>query len=135
MNKIIVTGNLVNDGEIRTTANNKEIYSGRIAVSRGEKDEEGNYITDYFSFSYWNPSDYVKKNAKKGNKAVIEGKIINESYDGQDGSKKYTTKIKAQLLELNAINNNQDVEIPQNVSTEYDTAGSDIQLEDSDLPF
>ena len=142
MNRIILSGNLVNDGEIRTTNNQKEVYSGRIAVNRGMKDADGNYITDYFNLVYWNPSDYFKKNAKKGTRAVVEGKIINRTYDAQDGTKRYVTEVLVQLFEVNPKEGTQSEpaaqpveDVPQNYSTEYNNDDSDIQLSDEDLPF
>lgn len=147
MNRIILSGNLVNDGEIRTTSTNKEVYSGRIAVNRGMKDADGNYITDYFNLVYWNPSDYFKKNAKKGARAVVEGKIINRDYDAQDGTKKYITEVWVQLFEVNAKEPTQNAtqettqepkeepEVPSNYTTEYKEMDNGVHLEDSDLPF
>ena len=147
MNRIILSGNLVNDGEIRTTSTNKEVYSGRIAVNRGMKDSDGNYITDYFNLVYWNPSDYFKNNAKKGAKAVVEGKIINRDYDAQDGTKKYITEVWVQLFEVNAKETTQNAtqettqetkeepEVPSNYTTEYQQMDNGVHLEDSDLPF
>lgn len=147
MNRIVLSGNLVNDGEIRTTSTNKEVYSGRIAVNRGMKDADGNYITDYFNLVYWNPSDYFKKNAKKGARAVVEGKIINRDYDAQDGTKKYITEVWVQLFEVNPRETTQhetqeatqepkeEPEVPSNYTTEYKEMDNGVHLEDSDLPF
>lgn len=144
MNRIILSGNLVNDGEIRTTQTQKEVYSGRIAVNRGMKDADGNYITDYFNLVYWNPSDYFKKNAKKGARAVVEGKIINRDYDAQDGTKKYITEVWVQLFEVNPRETTQNAtqETTQEVnefdamhtSTDYKEK-PEVSLSDSDLPF
>ena len=142
MNRIILSGNLVNDGEIRTTSTNKEVYSGRIAVNRGMKDSDGNYITDYFNLVYWNPSDYFKNNAKKGAKAVVEGKIINRDYDAQDGTKKYITEVWVQLFEVYAKETQEatqetkeEPEVPSNYTTEYKEMDNGVHLEDTDLPF
>lgn len=138
MNKIILSGNLVTDGEIRTTTNNKEVYSGRIAVNRGLKDKEGNYITDYFNLVYWNPLDYIKNNAKKGNRALVEGKLINREYEDKDGNKKYITEVWVEHFEVNAKEKKeekQDVETPTNYTTEYQEKDDGIHIEDSDLPF
>lgn len=136
MNKIILSGNLVNDGEFRTAPNDKEVYSGRIAVNREIKDKEGNYITDYFNLVYWNPSEYIKNNSKKGNRALVSGKIVNRNYDAQDGTKKYITEIWVDHFEINPKQPTQKVEeepIPQNYKTDYDD--TNMPIDDNDLPF
>lgn len=139
MNRIILSGNLVNDGEIRTTQSNKEVYSGRIAVNRGVKNSDDEYITDYFNLVCWNPTEYIKNNAKKGNRALVEGKIINRDYDDKDGNKKYATEVLVEHFEIytkqekKTESKEQVEEIPQNVKTEYQDNG--IVLTDNDLPF
>lgn len=142
MNRIILSGNLVTDGEIRTTSTNKEVYSNRIAVNRGLKNADGDYITDYFNLVYWNPSEYIKNNAKKGNRALLEGKVINRDYDDKDGNKKYITEIWVEHFEVNPITKTQsstettpeDIGVPSNYKTEYQEK-PEVHLEDSDLPF
>lgn len=133
MNKIILSGNLVTDGEIRTTPNNKEVYSGRIAVNRGIKDNNGNYITDYFNLVYWNPLEYIKNNAKKGTRALVEGKIINREYDDKEGNKKHITEVLVEHFEVSAREKKEEIEAPQNTKTNYQEG--DIVINDDDLPF
>lgn len=132
MNKIILSGNLVTDGEIRTTTNNKEVYSGRIAVNRGIKDNNGNYITDYFNLVYWNPLEYIKNNAKKGTRALVEGKIINREYEDKEGNKKHITEVLVEHFEVSAREKKEEVEVPQNTKTNYQDT---IEIDDDSLPF
>lgn len=133
MNKIILSGNLVTDGEIRTTANNKAVYSGRIAVNRGIKDNNGNYITDYFNLVYWNPLEYIKNNAKKGTRALVEGKIINREYEDKEGNKKHIIEVLVEHFEVSVREKKEEVEVPQNTKTNYQEG--DIVINDDDLPF
>lgn len=133
MNKIILSGNLVTDGEIRTTTNNKAVYSGRIAVNRGIKDSGGNYITDYFNLVYWNPLEYIKNNAKKGTRALVEGKIINREYEDKEGNKKHITEVLVEHFEVSAREKKEEVEVPQNTKTNYQEG--DIVINNDDLPF
>lgn len=141
MNKIILSGNITKDLEIRTTESNKEVASGSIAVSRSYKNKEGNYDSDFFNFVIWNPTDYVK-GITKGTKVLLDGEIRNETYENDKKEKKTITRIYVNHIEAfkkqdKVENNNQEeiADIPQNSKTEYDTIGSDIKLEDEDLPF
>ena len=135
MNKIILSGNTTKDLEIRTTGDNKEIATGSIAVSRTFKNKEGNYDSDFFNFVIWNPTDYVK-GITKGTKVLLDGEIRNETYENDKKEKKTITRIYVNHIEAFKKQEKQEqAEIPQNSKTEYDTIGSDVKLEPSDLPF
>lgn len=140
MNKIILCGNTTKDLEIRTTESNKEVASGSIAVSRSFKNKDGNYDSDFFNFVIWNPTDYVKS-ITKGTKILLDGEIRNETYENDKKEKKTITRIYVNHIEAfkkqEKVENNsqEEVDIPQNITTEYDTENSSIQLSDNDLPF
>lgn len=139
MNKIILSGCTTKDLEIRTTESNKEVASGSIAVSRTYKNKDGNYDSDFFNFVIWNPTDYVK-GITKGTKVLLDGEIRNETYENDKKEKKTITRIYVNHIEAFKKQEKQDntqelADIPQNSKTEYDTIGSDIQLDDASLPF
>lgn len=139
INKIILCGNVTKDLEIRTTESNKEIASGSIAVSRSFKNKDGNYDSDFFNFVIWNPTDYVK-GITKGTKILLDGEIRNETYENDKKEKRTITKVYVNHIEAfkkqdKQNNNQEEVDIPQNITTEYDTENSDIQIDDNSLPF
>ena len=54
MNKVILSGNLIGDPEIRTTSGDKTVATMRIAVRRGwRKPEEGQPDSDFFNVIAW----------------------------------------------------------------------------------
>lgn len=139
MNKIILCGNTTKDLEIRTTESGKEVASGSIAVSRSFKNKDGNYDSDFFNFVIWTPTDYVK-GITKGTKVLLDGEIRNETYENDKKEKRTITRIYVNHIEAFKKQEEKQEKVdeeplPQNVKTEYDTMGSDIQLEPSDLPF
>lgn len=135
MNKVILSGRLTTDGEIRTTSSNKKVYSGTLAVKRTHKNAEGEYESDFFNLVLWNPMDYIKNYAKKGVRALVEGKIQQRSYEDKDKNKKYITEIMVENMEVYDTKRQETTQVPQNDKSEYDNLGSDIQIEDKDLPF
>lgn len=136
MNRIEITGRLTKDGEYRETEKVK-VYAGSIAIQRNFKNKDGNYDADFFNFKLFSPSEKLLKYLKKGKSVAIAGRLQSRSYDDTDGNKKYITEIIVEHLELTGAKetSQEDAEIPQNTTTEYDTVNSDIQLDDSDLPF
>ena len=140
MNKIMISGRLTKDGELRTTDSGKQVYSGSVAVNRNFKSKDGEYDTDFFNFVYWNVSDKFSQYLKKGRAVIIEGSLQTRTYDDKDGNKKHVTEIIAERVELSGDSKKesgtepvQEVEIPQNTKTEYDD--HEIEIGDDDLPF
>lgn len=133
MNKIIVSGRLTKDGEIRSTESGKQVYSGSVAVNRKFKNKDGEYETDFFNFTYWNINDKFSQYLKKGKQVVIEGNLQNRNYEDKDGNKKHITEIIAERIELTGESKKETSEQQMNIKTEYQE--NQIVLEDSDLPF
>lgn len=138
MNKIILSGNITKDLEIRSTGT-IEVASGSIAVSRTYKNKEGNYDTDFFNIVIFKPSEYVKS-ITKGTKVLLDGEIRNRTYeDKKTHENRHITEILVNRIEVFKKQDNKEEniqeEIPQNITTEYKNEDSDIQLTDSDLPF
>lgn len=138
MNRFEVIGNLVKDVEVRTTQNNKEVATFSVGVKRTFKNSEGNYDSDFFNYIMWSPLEFYKNNLKKGTKVYVQARLNNRSYD-KDGQKQYVTDYTVEHLEilskLEKKEEPQNIDVPQNTKTEYDTLGSDVKLANEDLPF
>ena len=134
MNRFEVIGNLTKDSEIRTTPNNKEVATFSVGVKRTFKNSDGNYDSDFFNYMMWQPSDFYKDNLKKGTKVYVQARLNNRTYE-KDGKKQYITDYIVEHIEiLSKIEKVETTEeVPQNIKTEYQQ--TEIQLEDSDLPF
>lgn len=142
MNKFIGIGRNTKDGEYRTSENGITMYSNTLAITNDFKNKKGEYDSEFVNYvAYRNTADYLNKYAKKGKLVQIEGRI-NTTSNEKNGEKRYYTKIivdSASVLERaredKQENIQEEVEIPQNTTTEYDNENSDIELTDSDLPF
>jgi single-strand DNA-binding protein len=142
MNKFIGIGRNTKDGEYRTSENGITMYSNTLAITNDFKNKKGEYDSEFVNYvAYRNTADYLNKYSKKGKLVQIEGRI-NTTSNEKNGEKRYYTKIivdSASVLERvkedKQENIQEEVEIPQNTTTEYDNENSDIELTDSDLPF
>lgn len=136
MNKIIVSGRLTKDGEVRSTESGKQVYSGSVAVRRNYKNKNDEYETDFFNFVYWNISDKFSQYLKKGKAVIIEGNLQNRTYDDKDGNKKYVTEIIVERVELTGESKKEESTEPvQEMKTKTDYEETEIVLTDADLPF
>jgi len=136
MNKIIVSGRLTKDGELRTTESGKSVYSGSVAVNRNFKNKEGNYDADFFNIVYWNCSDKFAQYLKKGKAVIVEGSLQNRNYEDKEGNKKYITEILAERIELTGESKKEESTEPvQEMKAKTDYEENEIVLTDADLPF
>jgi len=88
MNKVILTGNLTHDIEVKATGNGKSVASGSIAVRREYKDPNGEYGTDFVNFVAWGyQADYLGQYARKGDRVEIVGRWQVRYYENDDGKK------------------------------------------------
>lgn len=101
MNKIIISGNLCKDIELKYTANNVAVVSNTIAVKNDFKNANGDYDSQFINFVvYRNNAEFLKNYAAKGSKVLLEGRLNNRSYDKQDGTKAYITEAVVERVEL-----------------------------------
>ena len=95
-NKVILTGRLVADPDIRYTPNGAEVAQFRIAVNRSYrmKDQsEWQQETFFVTIIAWNRlAEKVENNFKKGDLVLVEGRLNIRSYE-TDGVKKWVTEI------------------------------------------
>ena len=100
MNKVILTGRLTKDIEVKTTSNDKEYCSFTIAVDRKFKDADGNRQTDFISCTAWNKTaEFLGKYFHKGSRIGICGSIQTRSYE-KDGQKVFVTEVLVEEAEF-----------------------------------
>jgi len=96
-NKVIVSGHLGKDPEMRFTPNGSPVASFSIAVNRmvgrsdsGDRREE----TDWFNVVAWNKlAEFCNQYLTKGQRVLVEGRLQTRSWDDQNGQKQYRTEI------------------------------------------
>lgn len=101
MNKVILTGNLVKDLELKYTNNNKAVLQNTIAAKNDFKNANGEYESQFINIEVWGKTaEFLNKYAGKGSKVLVEGKIVNRNYTAQDGTKRYVTNVAVEKVEL-----------------------------------
>lgn len=134
MNKVIISGRLTKDVELRSTESGISVARFTVATNRNFKNKEGEYDADFIScIAYRNSADFISKYFKKGDGIIVDGRIQTGSYDAQDGTKRYTTDVVVENVEFNGTKAKE--ETPQNIKTDYQETNEEIRLTDEDLPF
>lgn len=94
LNKVIITGRLVADPELRYTPSNKAVATDRIASPRDFKNQNGERETDFISLVIWDKKAENFANwLKKGYLVTVEGRLQTRSYENQQGQKVYVTEV------------------------------------------
>ena len=83
MNKIILTGNITKDAELRHTANDKAYSKFSVANNEGYGD---NKKTNFFNCTLWGKSaENISRFLTKGQKVLITGKVEINDYKDKEG--------------------------------------------------
>lgn len=115
MNKVILTGRVVKDIELKNNGGKDYIFFS-IAVQRTTKDNEGHYESDFINCkAFGNTAKFISQYFNKGDGIELEGRITTSSYE-KNGNKQYSTDI--------LVNN---VEFPKGKKQEQDVT--------NELPF
>lgn len=139
MNKFIGLGRLTKNPELRSTQNGLKVASFTLAINRNFKNKEGKYDADFLNCqAFKNTAEFIEKYFKKGSMMAITARVQTRNYDDNDGKKRFVTEFIVEEVYFAGSNekkNETSIEVPQNYTSDYDTAGSEVTLSDEDLPF
>jgi single-strand DNA-binding protein len=100
MNKVILTGRITKDPEVRYTQTGVSVVSFTLAVNRQFRDANGNNQADFINCTAWrSTADFITRYIKKGYMLLVEGSIQSRSYQGQDGQTRYVTEVVCDSVE------------------------------------
>lgn len=131
-NLVILMGHAGGDPEMKYSASGSPICNFSLATSWGKKNPDGSWenFTDWHKVvCFGGVAERVAERLQKGALVVVEGTIRYESWDGDDGQKKYMTKIIGNRVDVVGKSGKAE-DVPVNASAD---APSDE--EEDDLPF
>ena len=95
INKIVLTGNLTKNPEVKYTQSGTAVATFSIAVNDGYGDNQKTY---YPNIVVWGKTaETVGNNLVKGSKVGVVGKLTTRSYENKDGKKVYVTEVVADM--------------------------------------
>lgn len=89
----IGNGNIAAD--LKLLGQNGKLATTAIAVDRGMKGADGNWITDFLNLRFLGDKQVARaqKELQKGVHAVVQGKVCHETYTDRNGEKRYADYI------------------------------------------
>lgn len=139
MNKVFLVGNLTKDVELRSTQSGKNVASFGLATNENYTDSNGEKVqkTEFHNIVAWGKTaELLAQYCSKGKKILIVGKLQTQSYDGQDGVKRYKTEIIANEIEfLSPKENTQPIEKEMKEKEPIEIPEEDEDIRTENIPF
>lgn len=102
-NHVILVGHLAADPELKSTKNGKNVASFPVATNRNAINDEGKKqeVADFHRIVAWQRlGDISSKYLKKGTPVLIDGRLVNHSFEDSKGKTHYRTEIVADSLRM-----------------------------------
>ena len=121
INKVELLGRVGTDPEMQHTSNGTAITKLRLATERRRQD--GEVEADWHSVVCWSKTaEAVNQYVGKGDRIYVAGRLVQNTWEGDDGQRRYRTEVHAsEVVFLDSRNSGRD-------------AGDDGQADDAS-PF
>ncbi len=103
INRVVLTGNLTKDPELRHLNTGTAVCSLRLAVNTRRKDASGEWVDkpNYFDVTVWgaqgeNCANYLSK----GRPVAVDGRLEWREFTGKDGNKRQAVEIVADSVQF-----------------------------------
>ena len=133
INRVVLTGNLTREPELKRTASGVAILNFGIAVNDRRKDPQSGEWGDYPNFidctMFGTRAEAVSDYLHKGSKIGLEGKLHYSSWNDKQGNKRSKLDVTIDEIELLTPKDSK----PRN--TTPDTQYPEASVYDDDCPF
>ena len=143
INRVVLTGNLTADPELRSLPSGMSVCSLRIACNTRRKDSStGEWVDkpNYFSVTVWGKQgENASRFLTKGRPVAIDGRLEWREWETDEGAKRQAVEIVAESLQF--LSSRGDGGTPPEGSDGHDGQESDFQVApvaagaDDDIPF
>ena len=103
LNKVYIIGNLTRDPELKALPSGTKVCNLSLATNRKFKNKEG-ALQDATEFhnvvAFAKLGELSAQYLKKGQQALVEGRLQTRSWDTQNGEKRYRTEIVAESVQF-----------------------------------
>jgi len=104
INRIVLTGNLTTDPELRSLPSGMSVCSLRVACNTRRKDQSSGEWVDkpnYFNVTVWGAQgENAARYLSKGRPVAIDGRLEWREWESQDGTKRQATDIIADSVQF-----------------------------------
>ncbi len=134
INKVIISGRLVGDSDLRYTQDNNSVLTFTIASNKRYKNKNNEWKdnTIFLKIVNWNwNNENLNKRLKKGVPVIIEGSISINKWQDKTGKDRYDFQIRADRIHVLVRNVDSDYESTSSVT--YDNIEDKADEMDKDF--
>ena len=104
INKVTLLGRVGTDPEMKYTPNGTAVTQLRLATDRYRKDGED--TADWHNIVVWGKTgEAVNQYIQKGQRICLVGRLVQNTWDGEDGQRRYRTEVHTQEVVFLDSNN------------------------------
>ncbi len=103
INRVVMTGNLTRDPELRSTGGGTPVCSLRIACNTRRKDASGEWVDkpNYFDVTVWgSQGENCATYLAKGRPVAVDGRLEWREWEDRDGNKRQSVDIIADSVQF-----------------------------------
>jgi single-strand DNA-binding protein len=103
INRVVITGNLTRDPELRSTNSGTSVCGLRIASNTRRKDASGNWVDkpNYFDVTVWGAQgENASKYLSKGRPVAIDGRLEWREFTDKEGNQRQAVEIVADSVQF-----------------------------------
>jgi single-strand DNA-binding protein len=145
INRVVLTGNLTRDPELRTTPSGTSVCSLRVACNTRRRNQAGEWVDkpNYFDVTVWgaqgeNCANYLSR----GRPVAVDGRLEWREWDDQSGNKRQAVDIIADSVQFLGSREGGDnggrfaaqSDVPADTA-DFERAPAGSGTADDDIPF
>jgi single-strand DNA-binding protein len=103
INRVVLTGNLTRDPELRNTPSGTSVCSLRLAVNTSRKDASGQWVDkpNYFDITVWGrQGENVAQYLSKGRPVAVDGRLEWREFTDKEGNNRQAVEIVADSVQF-----------------------------------
>jgi single-strand DNA-binding protein len=103
INRVVLTGNLTRDPELRNTPSGTAVCSLRLAVNTSRKDASGQWVDkpNYFDITVWGrQGENVAQYLSKGRPVAVDGRLEWREFTDKEGNNRQAVEIVADSVQF-----------------------------------
>lgn len=101
MNKLIITGRLTRDPEVKAIGDNNMVAKFTVAVNRNYKDKDGNRPADFIPCeAFGKTAEFISNYITKGRLVEVDGEMRVDQYQNEEGENRTFTKCHVNSLNV-----------------------------------
>ena len=131
LNRVVLTGRLTRDADLRYTPNGVAVANFTIAV---DNPFDKNKDADFINVVVWRKAAENTANfTRKGSLVGVDGRLQSRSYDNQEGKRQFVTEVVADSVQFLESKGKQ--EQPNNQQKDDDPFSEHEEINSDSLPF